>query len=220
MLLQHSADDLQQMLATLTDTLRPLQQYTLLDCNSVSRELTSRAAFADNIRAILLVRGPRYILTASPVQPQTVYSHGNIRNIDTMPLSRTLKPHATHMRRLFRKSALAGMVSFTLFITILLTLISTTATGRRATAKHDGFWRKIQADPFLRRFSQPEKTETLPRQRFFIADIYSVKIQLVIRNITRLFWHATSLVWNCPAQPMSSRIRAKAFHAVNCVRVI
>ncbi len=56
LLLQHSADDLQQMLATLTDTLRPLQQYTMLDCNSVSRELTSRAAFADNIRAILLVR--------------------------------------------------------------------------------------------------------------------------------------------------------------------
>ena len=56
LLLQHSVDDLQQMLSALTDTLRPLQQYTLLDCNSVSRELTSRAAFTDNIRAILLVR--------------------------------------------------------------------------------------------------------------------------------------------------------------------
>ena len=55
-LLAHSRDDLQQVIASLVDTLYPLQQYTQLACNNVSRKLTSRAAFAGNIRAILLVR--------------------------------------------------------------------------------------------------------------------------------------------------------------------
>ncbi|ORM72898.1 phage resistance protein [Pantoea wallisii] len=65
-LLAHSRDDLHQVIATLMDTLNPMQQYTQLPCSSVSRELTSRAAFADNIRAILLVRnGTAYCSSAT-----------------------------------------------------------------------------------------------------------------------------------------------------------
>ena len=96
LLLQHSVDDLQQMLSALTDTLRPLQQYTLLDCNSVSRELTSRAAFADNIRAILLVRdGLAYCssatgafrLPASEISPATdLESDRDLRLLPGTPL--------------------------------------------------------------------------------------------------------------------------------------
>jgi len=65
-LLAHSRDDLQQVIASLVDTLYPLQQYTQLACNNVSRELTSRAAFTGNIRAILLVRdGNAYCSSAT-----------------------------------------------------------------------------------------------------------------------------------------------------------
>ncbi|XXN65599.1 cyclic di-GMP phosphodiesterase [Enterobacter ludwigii] len=65
-LLTHSRDDLQQVLTNLVDTLYPLQQYTQLACSSVSRELTSRAAFAGNLRAILLVRnGDAYCSSAT-----------------------------------------------------------------------------------------------------------------------------------------------------------
>lgn len=66
LLLSHSRDDLQQVMTTLVTTLYPLQQYTQLECNSVGRELTSRAAFAGNIRAILLVRdGNAYCSSAT-----------------------------------------------------------------------------------------------------------------------------------------------------------
>ena len=79
-LLIHSRDDLQQVMSTLVDTLYPLQQYTQLECNSVSRELTSRAAFAGNIRAILLVRNSNaycssatgaFLLPANDISPQS-----------------------------------------------------------------------------------------------------------------------------------------------------
>ena len=79
-LLTHSRDDLQQVIATLVDTLYPLQQYTQLECPNVSRELTSRAAFAGNIRAILLVRDGNaycssatgaFLLPAVDISPQS-----------------------------------------------------------------------------------------------------------------------------------------------------
>ncbi|MDF7659443.1 cyclic di-GMP phosphodiesterase [Erwiniaceae bacterium L1_54_6] len=66
LLLTHSRDDLQQVMTTLVGTLYPLQQYTQLECSNVGRELTSRAAFAGNIRAILLVRdGDAYCSSAT-----------------------------------------------------------------------------------------------------------------------------------------------------------
>lgn len=48
--LQHSLD------ALITDTLNPLLSFSRFDCPAISQELTSRAAFAGNLRAILLVR--------------------------------------------------------------------------------------------------------------------------------------------------------------------
>ncbi|RPE00354.1 cyclic di-GMP phosphodiesterase [Candidatus Pantoea deserta] len=48
--LQHSLD------ALISNTLNPLLSFTRFDCHTISQELTSRAAFAENLRAILLVR--------------------------------------------------------------------------------------------------------------------------------------------------------------------
>ncbi|MDI6634464.1 cyclic di-GMP phosphodiesterase [Pantoea dispersa] len=79
-LLAHSRDDLQQVMSTLVESLYPLQQYTQLSCYSVNRELTSRAAFAGNIRAILLVRDGNaycssatgaFLLAASAISPDS-----------------------------------------------------------------------------------------------------------------------------------------------------
>lgn len=55
-LVTYSQQDLQQMLDSLVTTLNPLVQYTQFDCSSVGQELTTRVAFAENIRALLLVR--------------------------------------------------------------------------------------------------------------------------------------------------------------------
>ncbi|QDY42467.1 cyclic di-GMP phosphodiesterase [Candidatus Pantoea soli] len=91
-LLLRSSEDLQQVIATLEETLFPLQQYTQLSCSSVSRELTSRAAFADNIRAILLVRdGNAYCSSATgafllPARNITPASElGRDRDIQLLP---------------------------------------------------------------------------------------------------------------------------------------
>lgn len=55
-LASYSQQDLHQVLGTLVETLNPLLPSTRYDCEHVSRELTTRAAFAGNIREILLVR--------------------------------------------------------------------------------------------------------------------------------------------------------------------
>ncbi len=55
-LVNYSQHDLQQVLDTLVNTLNPLVQYTQFACNSVAQELTTRVAFAENIRTLLLVR--------------------------------------------------------------------------------------------------------------------------------------------------------------------
>ncbi len=55
-LLEHSRSALQQTLASLyNSTLSPLLPFTHNACHTINRELTSRAAFAGNLRAILLV---------------------------------------------------------------------------------------------------------------------------------------------------------------------
>ncbi|MDU5472012.1 MULTISPECIES: cyclic di-GMP phosphodiesterase [unclassified Pantoea] len=56
-LLHDSRDALQQSLDRLvTHTLNPLLSFSRFDCHAISQELTSRAAFAGDLRAILLVR--------------------------------------------------------------------------------------------------------------------------------------------------------------------
>ncbi|WP_312241419.1 cyclic di-GMP phosphodiesterase [Pantoea sp.] len=55
-LVSYSQHDLHQALDTLIKTLNPLLQFTQFDCDSIGRELTTRAAFAGNVRSILLVR--------------------------------------------------------------------------------------------------------------------------------------------------------------------
>lgn len=65
-LASYSQQDLRQVLSTLAKTLNPLLQYTRFDCEQIGRELTTRAAFAGNIRAILLVRdGNAYCSSAT-----------------------------------------------------------------------------------------------------------------------------------------------------------
>ncbi|MGJ8711996.1 cyclic di-GMP phosphodiesterase [Pantoea agglomerans] len=55
-LLENSRTALQQTLSSLINsTLSPLLPFTHTACNTINRELTSRAAFAGNLRAILLV---------------------------------------------------------------------------------------------------------------------------------------------------------------------
>lgn len=55
-LLENSRTALQQTLSSLINsTLSPLLPFTHSACNTINRELTSRAAFAGNLRAILLV---------------------------------------------------------------------------------------------------------------------------------------------------------------------
>lgn len=55
-LLENSSTALQQTLSSLINsTLSPLLPFTHTACNTINRELTSRAAFAGNLRAILLV---------------------------------------------------------------------------------------------------------------------------------------------------------------------
>lgn len=95
-LLAHSRDDLQQVITTLVDTLYPLQQYTQLSCSSVSRELTSRAAFAGNIRAILLVRNGNaycssatgaFLMPANDISPESELERDrDIRLLEGTPL--------------------------------------------------------------------------------------------------------------------------------------
>ncbi|MGC0918688.1 cyclic di-GMP phosphodiesterase [Pantoea agglomerans] len=56
-LLENSRTALQQTLSSLINsTLSPLIPFTHTACNTINRELTSRAAFAGNLRAILLVK--------------------------------------------------------------------------------------------------------------------------------------------------------------------
>ena len=56
-LLNDSRASLQHALDTLVaNTLNPLLSFTQYDCHAISQELTSRAAFASDLRAILLVR--------------------------------------------------------------------------------------------------------------------------------------------------------------------
>ncbi len=56
-LLENSRTTLQQTLSSLINsTLSPLLPFTHTACNTINRELTSRAAFAGNLRAILLVK--------------------------------------------------------------------------------------------------------------------------------------------------------------------
>jgi EAL domain-containing protein (putative c-di-GMP-specific phosphodiesterase class I) len=56
-LLVNSRDALQHSLTTLIDTtLNPLLPFSHANCHAINRELTSRAAFAGNLRAILLVK--------------------------------------------------------------------------------------------------------------------------------------------------------------------
>lgn len=56
-LLENSRTALQQTLSSLINsTLSPLLPFTHTACNAINRELTSRAAFAGNLRAILLVK--------------------------------------------------------------------------------------------------------------------------------------------------------------------
>lgn len=56
-LLENSRTALQQTLSSLIySTLSPLLPFTHTACNTINRELTSRAAFAGNLRAILLVK--------------------------------------------------------------------------------------------------------------------------------------------------------------------
>ncbi|MDY0900093.1 cyclic di-GMP phosphodiesterase [Pantoea agglomerans] len=56
-LLENSRTALQQTLSSLINsTLSPLLPFTHTACNIINRELTSRAAFAGNLRAILLVK--------------------------------------------------------------------------------------------------------------------------------------------------------------------
>ncbi|WP_337010076.1 cyclic di-GMP phosphodiesterase [Pantoea sp. AS142] len=56
-LLENSRTALQQTLSTLLNsTLSPLLPFTHAACHTINRELTSRAAFAGNLRAILLVK--------------------------------------------------------------------------------------------------------------------------------------------------------------------
>ncbi|MEN4644328.1 cyclic di-GMP phosphodiesterase [Pantoea agglomerans] len=56
-LLENSRTALQQTLSSLINsTLSPLLPFTQTACNTINRELTSRAAFAGNLRAILLVK--------------------------------------------------------------------------------------------------------------------------------------------------------------------
>lgn len=56
-LLENSRTVLQQTLSSLINsTLSPLLPFTHTACNTINRELTSRAAFAGNLRAILLVK--------------------------------------------------------------------------------------------------------------------------------------------------------------------
>ena len=56
-LLENSRTALQQTLSSLINsTLSPLLPFTHTACNTINRELTSRAAFAGNLRAILLVK--------------------------------------------------------------------------------------------------------------------------------------------------------------------
>lgn len=56
-LLKNSRTALQQTLSSLINsTLSPLLPFTHTACNTINRELTSRAAFAGNLRAILLVK--------------------------------------------------------------------------------------------------------------------------------------------------------------------
>ncbi|WP_313678672.1 CSS-motif domain-containing protein, partial [Pantoea vagans] len=55
-LLENSRTALQQTLSSLLNsTLSPLLPFTHTACHTINRELTSRAAFAGNLRAILLV---------------------------------------------------------------------------------------------------------------------------------------------------------------------
>ncbi len=107
-LLIHSRDDLQQVMSTLVDTLYPLQQYTQLECNSVSRELTSRAAFAGNIRAILLVRNSNaycssatgaFLLPANDISPQSELERDrDLRLMEGTPLLPTKPALALWMK--------------------------------------------------------------------------------------------------------------------------
>ncbi|MBD8126439.1 cyclic di-GMP phosphodiesterase [Pantoea agglomerans] len=56
-LLENNRTALQQTLSSLINsTLSPLLPFTHTACNTINRELTSRAAFAGNLRAILLVK--------------------------------------------------------------------------------------------------------------------------------------------------------------------
>ncbi|MEZ3499217.1 cyclic di-GMP phosphodiesterase [Pantoea sp. KPR_PJ] len=56
-LMNDSRNALQQSLdALVTSTLTPLLAFTHFDCHAINQELTSRAAFASNLRAILMVR--------------------------------------------------------------------------------------------------------------------------------------------------------------------
>ncbi|MGC0944794.1 cyclic di-GMP phosphodiesterase [Pantoea agglomerans] len=56
-LLENSRTALQQTLSSLINsTLSPLLPFTHTACNTINRELTSRAAFAGNLRAILMVK--------------------------------------------------------------------------------------------------------------------------------------------------------------------
>ncbi len=98
-LLAQSRDDLQQVISTLSDTLYPLQQYTQFSCNSVGRELTSRAAFAGNIRAILLVRDSyaycssatgAFLLAANDISPESELERDrDMRLLEGTPLQPT-----------------------------------------------------------------------------------------------------------------------------------
>jgi FOG: EAL domain len=107
-LLIHSRDDLQQVMSTLVDTLYPLQQYTQLECSSVSRELTSRAAFAGNIRAILLVRNSNaycssatgaFLLPANDISPQSELERDrDLRLLEGTPLLPTKPALALWMK--------------------------------------------------------------------------------------------------------------------------
>ncbi|ADU69960.1 cyclic di-GMP phosphodiesterase [Pantoea sp. At-9b] len=108
LLLSHSRDDLQQVMTTLVNTLYPLQQYTQLECNSVGRELTSRAAFAGNIRAILLVRGGNaycssatgaFLLPVGDISPESELERdSDLRLLEGTPLQPTKPALALWMK--------------------------------------------------------------------------------------------------------------------------
>ncbi|WP_336778111.1 cyclic di-GMP phosphodiesterase [Pantoea sp. USHLN256] len=107
-LLAHSRDDLQQVITSLMDTLYPLQQYPQLSCSSVSRELTSRAAFAGNLRAILLVRNGNaycssatgaFLLAASAISPESELERDrDMRLLEGTPLLPTKPALALWMK--------------------------------------------------------------------------------------------------------------------------